>query len=127
MTRADAIANLKMISVAFVEPVTQEQRTLIDDTFDMAINALEQEPKAITTSTDEPMVMHYPQVDGITPTVVKIEQESKTGHWIKSNPLMLSECSECGNKAFGYHGFDEVLTDFCPNCGADMRGGVNDK
>ena len=35
----------------------------------------EQEPKATTTSTDEPMVIKYPQVDGITPTVVKAEQE----------------------------------------------------
>lgn len=31
----------------------------------------EQKPKVTTTSTDEPMVMQYPQVDGITPTVVK--------------------------------------------------------
>ena len=46
----------------------------------------------------------------------------KGGHWIKESPFMLSECSECGNKAFGYHGFDETRTDFCPNCGADMRG-----
>lgn len=45
MTREEAIANLKMISVAFVEPVTKEQRKLIDDTFDVAIEALEQEPK----------------------------------------------------------------------------------
>ena len=44
MTREEAIANLNMISVAFVEPVTKEQRKLIDDTFDMAIKALEQEP-----------------------------------------------------------------------------------
>lgn len=45
-----------------------------------------QKPKVTTTSTDEPMVicypqvdepmvMQYPQVDGITPTVVKAEQE----------------------------------------------------
>lgn len=47
MTREEAIANLKMISVAFVEPVTKEQRKLIDDTFDMAIKALEQEPKSV--------------------------------------------------------------------------------
>lgn len=44
MTRAEAITNLNMISVAFVEPVTMEQRKLIDDTFDMAIKALSQEP-----------------------------------------------------------------------------------
>lgn len=35
----------------------------------------EQEPKVTTTSTDEPMVIQYPQVYGITPTVVKAEQE----------------------------------------------------
>ena len=44
MTREEAITNLEMIRVAFVEPVTKEQRELIDDTFDMAIKALEQEP-----------------------------------------------------------------------------------
>lgn len=44
ITREEAIANLNMISVAFVEPVTEEQRKLIDDTFDIAIKALEQEP-----------------------------------------------------------------------------------
>ena len=44
MTREEAIKNLKMISVAFVEPVTKEQRKLINDTFDMAIQALSQEP-----------------------------------------------------------------------------------
>ena len=46
--------------------------------------------------------------------------EQKTGHWIKENPFMLSECSECGNKAFGYNGFDETRTDYCPSCGAYM-------
>ena len=46
MTREEAIANIKMISAAFVEPVTEEQGKLIDDTFDMAIKALqEQEEK----------------------------------------------------------------------------------
>ena len=47
MTKEEAIKNLEMIRVAFVEPVTKEQRKLIDDTFDMAIKALEQEPKWI--------------------------------------------------------------------------------
>ena len=36
----DAIENLKMISVAFVDPVTQEQLDLIDDTITFAINAI---------------------------------------------------------------------------------------
>lgn len=41
MNNQETIANLNMISVAFVEPVTKEQRKLIDDTFDNAIQALE--------------------------------------------------------------------------------------
>jgi hypothetical protein len=41
MRREEAITNLEMISVAFVEPVTKEQRNLINDTFDMAIKALQ--------------------------------------------------------------------------------------
>lgn len=41
MTREEAISNLNMIRVAFVEPDTEEQRKLIDNTFDMAIEALE--------------------------------------------------------------------------------------
>jgi hypothetical protein len=44
MTNDEAITNLNMLSVAFVEPVTKEQRKLIDDTFEMAIKALEQQP-----------------------------------------------------------------------------------
>ena len=44
MTREEAIANLNMISVAFVDPVTKEHRKLINDTFEMAIKALSQEP-----------------------------------------------------------------------------------
>jgi len=44
MTREEAINNLNMISVAFVEAETKEQRKIIDDTFNMAIKALEQEP-----------------------------------------------------------------------------------
>ena len=42
MTREEAITNLNTIGVAFVEPVTMEQKKLIDDTFAMAIQALSQ-------------------------------------------------------------------------------------
>jgi len=43
MTNEEAIANINMIRVAFVDPVTKEQRKLIDDTLDTAIKALEQQ------------------------------------------------------------------------------------
>lgn len=45
MTREEAINNLNMINIAFVEPVTKEQRKLINDTFDEAIKALVELPK----------------------------------------------------------------------------------
>ena len=44
MTNKDAISNIAMIRAAYIEPVTELQRKIIDDTFDMAIKALEQEP-----------------------------------------------------------------------------------
>lgn len=44
MNNQEAIANLNMIRVGFVDPATKEQMKLIYDTFDNAIKALEQEP-----------------------------------------------------------------------------------
>ena len=53
-------------------------------------------------------------------------QEPKTGHWIKDNPFTKPYCSECKTSCVGLHGFDYTLTNFCPNCGADMRGEKNE-
>lgn len=50
MTREEAIINLYTISVAFIDPVTKEQIEIIDETFRVAIEALEQEPKWIPVS-----------------------------------------------------------------------------
>ena len=52
MTREEAISNLNMISVAFVGPVTKEQRKLIDDTFGIAIQTLSQEPTTVIATGD---------------------------------------------------------------------------
>lgn len=53
-----------------------------------------------------------------------IEPERKKGKWLhKSKQLAVLntawwyECSICG-----YHAFNGMRTDFCPNCGAEMRG-----
>lgn len=62
-----------------------------------------------------------------TMNVKGICEAERTGHWLKANPFLLAECSECGNKALGNHGFDEVLTDYCPNCGAKMEGETHDR
>lgn len=40
MTNEDAITNLNMIRVAFVNVTTQEQIKLVNDTFDVSIQAL---------------------------------------------------------------------------------------
>ena len=49
-----------------------------------------------------------------------IEPERKKGWWIEHNPHkwglgIVFECSECGEK------IDCEPSNFCPNCGADMR------
>lgn len=53
--------------------------------------------------------------------------EPKKGKWIRENIVLTSNppqykwhCSECGKMVHWFTA--EVLTDFCPNCGADMRG-----
>lgn len=53
-----------------------------------------------------------------TPTADVVE--SKRGEWIKlpSNGIgNTAECSVCHDSVYGYESCD-----FCPNCGADMRG-----
>ena len=60
----------------------------------------------------------------------------KIGHWIKDGSWSEGygmgesygyyyECSRCGKSVKG--GYSECGKNFCPNCGADMRGEVNDQ
>ena len=55
--------------------------------------------------------------------------ERKKGKWYKPTGMMPPEyagryrCSECDGFAMhDWKSHREVLTDFCPNCGADMKG-----
>lgn len=96
MTNKDAIENLKMIHFSFINPSTEEQRHLITDTFEVAIEALK-------------------------------KQRAK-GHWIyakvgKLFPSNDFKCSECGN-ILDFNGVNcgRGNANYCPNCGADMRG-----
>lgn len=60
------------------------------------------------------------QNEAVYMAISALEQEPKTGHWIKAKPWMLDntsykwECSECEKSGRFRH-------NFCPNCGADMR------
>ena len=60
-------------------------------------------------------------------------EERKTGKWIDGKVKHIEngelrnvrECSECGSSYFVYDNYNSVdeIPNFCPNCGADMRGG----
>ena len=51
-------------------------------------------------------------------------RENVKGHWIiYCDPSML-ECSNCRKQFFYYEA--ETKSNFCPNCGADMRGDKHD-
>ena len=47
-----------------------------------------------------------------------LEQEPKTGHWIYDGDQII--CSKC-HTAFGFISL-KLVTNFCAECGADMRG-----
>ena len=65
-------------------------------------------------------VMEYPQVEGITPTLVTTEQSSKVGEWRASTVHSgIVKCSVCGYQAGAYAESKEYK--FCPNCGAKMK------
>lgn len=56
------------------------------------------------------------------------QAERKKGKWLHKSKQLAAlntawwyECSICG-----YHAFNGMRTDFCPNCGADMRGNEDD-
>lgn len=52
--------------------------------------------------------------------------ERKTGKWVYSS-FGGYHCSECGKQApFWCFASTQQLSDFCPNCGADMRKETDD-
>jgi len=88
----------------------------------LAIKALEQEPrkdeviltkeeygKLVSSEFDNGYVQGYREA---------LEQEPKTGHWVKIKPYPLQmhdyECSECG------HETDDNTENYCSECGVKM-------
>lgn len=65
------------------------------------------------------------------------QPERKRGRWKRHNTYRGDDtsgyvdpdwrCSECGKRANINEYFMYDLTDFCPNCGADMRGDYDEK
>lgn len=69
------------------------------------------------------------QVFNVIDNQPTIEPERKKGEWIDQDDgaFYPIECSECRKiPLFDAYG-DYVLSNFCPNCGADMRGEQDDK
>lgn len=121
MTREEAITNLNMIRVAFVDPVTKEQMKLINNTFDTAIKALEQEPKTVSWM-DLTYYMEKTHTVLITREALDELKERaavrNTGHWIAHPNCIFAHlvCDQCLSRA-PY----DCKTNYCPNCGARME------
>lgn len=56
--------------------------------------------------------------------LLPVQPERKKGKWIRISDEPFAdrfECSECG-KLPPIENYEWRLSDYCPNCGADMRG-----
>ena len=63
-------------------------------------------------------ICHMPHIDDV--------RENVRGEWL-SGDCMGASCSKCG-EYFSFRTFSEVHNfNFCPNCGADMRGDNNEQ
>lgn len=126
MTREEAIYEL---SNAF--------KYNVDDLFmvacDMAIEALSQPIVAKCYEIDSDRVYCPPEIaDKIYRALHEDTnvQNMHRGEWIDKEipcnpypPVFCVECSECGYRV-GRETFQENTFNYCPNCGADMRGGT---
>ena len=62
------------------------------------------------------------QVDALEMAIEALENSSPKGKWIEEGRLFnFHKCSNCGEDAFLHDVHGEYLSNYCPNCGADMR------
>ena len=121
MTREDAIYLLK--NTAWLSPSLAP----VDEAIGMAIEALEEQPRPINPTVEVDLAsgsVPRSALNRVTnPPKVTIHVNRPKGHWIwyEVRGQMLPYCSECGN------GLDVIYEyNFCPDCGADMRGENDD-
>lgn len=79
-------------------------------------------------------VLNGPDYDVYTPIGQKdkncplMESERKKGKWIITSEFedcYYAKCNQCNITQVFY--FNKPLTNFCPNCGSDMRGDQDDE
>lgn len=62
-------------------------------------------------------------------TIRELPSVQRKGKWVRITDEVFAdrfECSECG-KLPPIENFEWWLSDYCPNCGADMRGESDDR
>lgn len=102
----------------------------MDDSGKVAVEQVISAVRDLEEQLPEQEPVFYPQVDGITPTVVK--QEPKTGRWITKDGkeqgydigglktwYIQIMCSECGFIKTAIEGHTGQYH-YCPHCGAKM-------
>ena len=80
--------------------------------FEMEIEADPDEIQAITKG----MALYSEYIKSIPAAVT-----SRYGFWVKKG-YDKPRCSECGSEQMCNHGGKYKESNYCPNCGADMRG-----
>lgn len=145
MTRDDAINELKFA----IDLIKQDGKDWLDERdiplLQMAIEALE---RPIPKPHDRLMywetarrIIDSPrsksQMLAVLDSVPPVEAlERKRGEWVETSESIgweeveCAECSVCGKTlVLGDYTMDDIKFDynFCPNCGADMRGDVDER
>jgi len=128
MTREEAIENLKwLLECSYVDRFEDEE----NEALEMAIQALEQEPCEDAISRQELLEDLYKRdytkfthrdFVALVQYQDTVQQEPKTGHWIKSRDCYGNyhfTCSECGNDIATQYS-DNWEDKYCSECGCRM-------
>lgn len=107
---------------------TAKKHGYIADGAELVRNAIENLPPVTPTERKEPICEHYYKgycsrfEDGCFWQC----QTERTGEWVESEiPNELYVCSECGGACWSYdYQRNIVKSNYCPNCGAKMKGGT---
>lgn len=73
------------------------------------------------------IILPYEYIKDIVLSLPSAQQKRMRGRWVPvTNGRGGYECDQCHNYAPSYQDGVEWLSDFCPNCGADMRGNTDE-